>query len=116
MLPGDLSPAPGRGHYRVFTPYWRAWRAARWRPPCSVPDVITMPAVSRQGRIPPAGHGASPALAKGGETEGRRRFAAWRREHLAGYPEHHDDLPGDQTSRLGAYLRFGCVSPLEVAN
>ena len=30
-------------------------------------------------------------------------------------PENHDDLAGDATSRLGAYLRFGCVSPLEVA-
>ena len=27
--PGDLRPAGG-GHYRVFTPYWRAWRAASW--------------------------------------------------------------------------------------
>ena len=28
---GDLRPAGGGGHYRVFTPYWRAWRAAAWR-------------------------------------------------------------------------------------
>ena len=28
----------------------------------------------------------------------------------------HDDLAGDGTSRLSPYLRFGCVSPLEVAN
>jgi deoxyribodipyrimidine photo-lyase len=112
--PGELRPAGG-GHYRVFTAYWRAWRAAGWRRPCPVPDVITMPAVSRKGRIPPAGQGASPALAKGGETEGRRRLAAFRQHQLAGYPSHHDDLPGDQTSRLSAYLRFGCVSPLEAA-
>jgi len=35
--PGDLTPAGGSGHYRVFTPYWRAWRAAS----CSTPAVIT---------------------------------------------------------------------------
>ncbi len=46
---------------------------------------------------------------------GRRRFTAWRPRQLAGYPDRHDDLAGDQTSRLSAYLRFGCVSPLEVA-
>jgi deoxyribodipyrimidine photo-lyase len=40
---------------------------------------------------------------------------SWRQRDLAGYPDHHDDLPGDKTSRLAAYLRFGCVSPLEVA-
>ena len=112
--PGDLAPAAG-GHYRVFTPYWRAWRAVPWRRPYPVPDVITMAAVSQVGRIPPAGGGSSPALASGGETAGRRRFAAWRQRQLAGYPDRHDDLAGDQTSRLSAYLRFGCLSPLEVA-
>ena len=99
----------------MFTPYWRAWRAVPWRRPDPVPDVITMAAVSQAGRIPPAGRGSSPALARGGETAGRRRFAAWRQRQLAGYPDRHDDLAGDQTSRLSAYLRFGCVSPLEVA-
>jgi deoxyribodipyrimidine photo-lyase len=73
-----------------------------------------MPAVRQPGRLP-AGNAASPGLAPGGETEGRRRFARWRRGRLAGYPENHDDLAGDATSRLSAYLRFGCLSPLEVA-
>jgi deoxyribodipyrimidine photo-lyase len=35
-------------------------------------------------------------------------WRAWRQRHLAGYPDHHDDLPGGETSRLSAYLRFGC--------
>jgi deoxyribodipyrimidine photo-lyase len=111
--PADLKPAGG-GHYRVFTPYWRAWRAATWREGCPVPQAIQMPAVSRIGRIPPS-DGASPGLAKGGEQAGRRRYTAWRQGQLAGYAENHDDLAGDATSRLSAYLRFGCVSPLEVA-
>jgi len=67
------------------------------------------------GRIPAAGGGASPGLAKGGEKAGRQRFVSWRKGQLAGYDENHDDLAGDATSRLSAYLRFGCVSPLEVA-
>jgi len=112
--PGDLTPAGG-GHYRVFTPYWRAWRAAGWRRPCPVPDVIAMPAIDHVGRIPSASKGASPALTVGGETEGRRRFRSWRQRRLAGYPEHHDDLASARTSGLSAYLRFGCVSPLAVA-
>ncbi len=110
----DLKPAAG-GHYRVFTPYWRAWRAASWRKPCPVPEVITLSAVRHPGRIPTAGHGASPGLAAGGEQAARRRFASWRQGQLAGYGDHHDDLAGDATSRLSAYLRFGCLSPLEVA-
>jgi deoxyribodipyrimidine photo-lyase len=111
--PADLQPAGG-GHYRVFTPYWRAWRAAAWRRPCPLPRAIRMPAIEKPGPLP-APAAASPGLVPGGETAGRRRFARWRQRGLAGYDEHHDDLAGDATSRLSAYLRFGCVSPLEVA-
>jgi len=111
--PADLKPAGG-GHYRVFTPYWRAWRAATWRSHYPVPQHIQLPAIERIGRLP-AKETASPGLARGGETAGRQQFVRWRQRLLAGYGDHHDDLAGDATSRLGAYLRFGCVSPLEVA-
>ena len=112
--PGDLTPANG-DHYKVFTPYWRAWLGARWRRHCPAPDVISTPRIEAIGEIPPASAGASPGLDQGGETEGRRRFLAWRQHDLAGYPGNHDDLASAKTSRLSAYLRFGCVSPLEVA-
>ena len=111
--PAELRPAGG-GHYRVFTPYWRAWRAAAWRKHCPVPQAIAMPPIEKIGRLP-AKAAASPGLAPGGETAGRERFTGWRQRLLAGYGENHDDLAGDATSRLSAYLRFGCVSPLEVA-
>jgi deoxyribodipyrimidine photo-lyase len=111
--PAELRPAGG-SHYRVFTPYWRAWRASAWREPCPAPRVITMPAVDKVGRLP-ATQGTSPDLAPGGEKAGRRRFTLWRQRLLGGYHQHHDDLASDATSRLSAYLRFGCVSPLEAA-
>ncbi len=111
--PGDLTPAGG-GHYRVFTPYWRAWRAATWRQHCPLPQRLEMPSVETIGQLP-AQPGGSPGLAPGGEKAGRQRFVSWRQRLLAGYEDNHDDLAGDQTSRLSAYLRFGCVSPLEVA-
>ncbi len=112
--PGDLTPASG-GHYRVFTPYWRAWQSANWRPHHPVPKAITMPAVDKIGEIPALPGDVSPDLIEGGETQGRKRFVRWRQAELTTYDEHHDDLAGDDTSRLSAYLRFGCVSPLEVA-
>ena len=111
--PAALTPAGG-DHYRIFTPYWRAWRATTWREHCPVPAAITMPAIEDVGRLPTY-RGASPRLASGGETAGRQRFVSWRQRLLAGYADHHDDLAGDLTSRLSAYLRFGCVSPLELA-
>ena len=39
---------------------------------------------------------------------------AFLRDGLTGYADRHDDLPGDQTSSLSPYLRFGCISPLEL--
>ena len=114
--PGELTPAGG-GHYRVFTPYWRAWRTAAWRKRCPVPPRIQLPPIEKIGRLPaktPASPG-SPGLARGGESAGRERFVSWRQRLLAGYGENHDDLAGDATSRLSAYLRFGCLSALEVA-
>jgi deoxyribodipyrimidine photo-lyase len=56
----------------------------------------------------------SPDLPAGGETAARRRLAAWARGGLARYEERADDLAADATSRLSPYLRFGCLSPLEV--
>jgi len=108
--PGDLKP------YRMFTPYWRAWSVVPWRQYCPVPERIRMAPVADTGSLPPAVvAGASPGLAPGGERAGRQHFLAWRAHVLAGYADKRDDLPGDGTSRLSAYLRFGCVSPLEVA-
>jgi deoxyribodipyrimidine photo-lyase len=67
--PAELKPAGG-SHYRVFTPYWRAWRAAAWRARYPVPRAIAMPPVGKTGRLP-AKETASPAWL----PAGRRRAA-----------------------------------------
>ncbi|MFM7271030.1 MAG: cryptochrome/photolyase family protein [Actinomycetes bacterium] len=116
--PGAVLPTGG-DHFKVFTPYHRQWAAAPWRPvapaPRKIPAVVdldpgTLPALDELAPGP-----RSPEAMPGGETEGRRRFAAWRRSGLAAYGDRHDDLPGDATSRLAPYLHLGCVSPLEIA-
>jgi deoxyribodipyrimidine photo-lyase len=115
---GELAPA-GSDHYRVFTPYWQAWRAARHRRPLAAPrrseippDLLVVPAPS-VGR-PRIGR-PSPDLATGGESVARRLLSDWGRRGLGRYPDGHDDLAADVTSRLSPYLHFGCVSALEVA-
>ena len=42
-------------------------------------------------------------------------MAAWLRRGLERYPERHDDLAADETSRLSPYLHLGCLSAAEVA-
>ncbi|WP_157244909.1 cryptochrome/photolyase family protein [Nonomuraea typhae] len=106
--PGLLRPSGGGDHYRVFTPYWRAWSAAARRPLLPPPGRVEVPSGLEPGELPTS-------AAPGGEARARARMAAFAREHLAGYADGHDDLAGDRTSRLSPFLRFGCVSPLEVA-
>ena len=108
---GDLQPGGG-GHYRVFTPYWRAWSAATWRRQHATPAAVSLPAGIAPGRLPARGTGASKGLAPGGERAGKERARAWLDGSLKGYAGQHDALAADDTSRLSAYLRFGCVSPL----
>jgi deoxyribodipyrimidine photo-lyase len=113
--PGALRPAGGGPSYRVFSPYHRAWTAAKWRDEVAAPRRVTLPDGVTTGRLPAVAAGDSPDAADGGETEGRRRLSGWVRQ-LDTYAELHDDLPADGTSRLSPYLRFGCLSPLAVAN
>lgn len=116
--PGEVTPVSG-DHYKVFTPYWRAWEAHPWRDPLPAPDRVSLPEDVRTGELPGddgRGRGTlADSLPEGGEPAARERLRAWLEHGLADYPDRHDDLPGAATSRLSADLRLGCLSPLETA-
>ncbi len=112
--PGTLKPGGG-DHYRVFSPYHRAWTAAKWRDQVALPKKTPLPSGVTAGRLPAEPAGESPDAAPGGETAARQRLRGWLSE-VETYDDGHNDLAGDRTSRLSPYLRFGCVSPLEVAH
>jgi deoxyribodipyrimidine photo-lyase len=115
--PGTVTPAGG-DHFKVFTPFHRAWEDVPLRPHAAAPRRMATPSRLAAGRLPAARSllrgGPSPERAKGGESEGRRLMRAFLRHGLATYEERHDDMPGDATSSLSPYLRFGCLSPLEL--
>ena len=118
VVPADQLRPTGGDHYRVFTPYWRAWAAARWRPVEQAPRRISMAPRLAVGRLPTKAElvtgTCSPRLPDGGETAARRVLdAAVRRARSADIEL--DDLAADDTSRLSPYLHFGCVSPLAIA-
>ncbi|MDT0301688.1 cryptochrome/photolyase family protein [Streptomonospora wellingtoniae] len=117
--PGEAVPAGG-DHYKVFTPYWRAWEGVRWRTPEPAPKRLEVPSGLDPGAVPQrladSGTGPlSPHRQRGGEVEARRRMDAWLGAACADYEHAGDDLAADATSRLSADLRFGCLSPLELA-
>jgi deoxyribodipyrimidine photo-lyase len=114
--PGEVRPTGGGGHFRVFTPYWRRWSSVAWREVLPArPQLDLAPGVDA-GVLPSFTEVAaisaiptetlSPDVVPGGEQAGLRRLDAWLDAPAAGPWE---------TSRLSPYLRFGCLSPLDVA-
>jgi deoxyribodipyrimidine photo-lyase len=116
--PGAVTPGGG-DHFKVFTPYHRAWSELPLPELAPTPRRLAVPPRLRVGRLPKleslSGDRPSPRRLAGGEREGRKLMRAFLRGGLGLYEERHDDLPGEGTSRLSAHIRWGCVSPAELA-
>jgi len=113
LEPGEVA-AAGATHYRMFTPYRRAWEREPWRPLVDTPRRLAQPEVESVA-LPETSTSSRPAGPPGGETAGRALLQRWLATGLASYSELRDQPAADGTSRLSVYLRFGCVSPLETA-
>src|SRR3954447_23372476 len=117
VAPGEIPPGSQGAHYKVFTPYFRRWSDVRRRHVEPAPDRVVLPDGIDTGTVPQLGDlvdgDRSPDVAPGGASAGHAQLEAWIESGLRGYADHHDDLPGDATSRLSPYLHFGCLSPLE---
>jgi deoxyribodipyrimidine photo-lyase len=117
VAPGVVTPSGG-DHFKVFSPFHRAWEDVPARPRATTPRKLAVPTRLAAGRLPALDSllrgELSPERTPGGEGEGRKRMRAFLRDGLSDYADHHDDLPGDQTSSLSPYLRFGCISSLEL--
>ncbi len=112
---GELTPSGGGDHYRVFTPYWRAWSAFPRFERADAPRRISLPEGVRAGALPRLKSltraSTSPELPAGGERAGLAHLKRWLPRGLADYEERHDDLAADRTSHLSPFLHFGCLSP-----
>ncbi|MFF4759315.1 cryptochrome/photolyase family protein [Streptomyces sp. NPDC001292] len=117
VTPGALTPSAS-DHFAVFTPYFRQWSRQRLRAPLGAPRTVRVPDGIASEELPsrPAAADLSAGLVPGGETEGRKRLAAWLGSGVGAYEERHDDLAGDATSRLSPHLHFGTLSPVELVH
>lgn len=110
VTPGRVTKSDGTP-FRVFSPFARAWREHGWRAPAPRPESVPWATGVRSEappqtpdpdvvRLPPAGEAAA--------------SDAWRRFHdarLAGYDQSRNTPGTDGTSRLSAYLKYGCLHP-----
>ncbi|GAA4637343.1 deoxyribodipyrimidine photo-lyase [Actinoallomurus vinaceus] len=116
--PGAVTPA-GRGHFAVFSPYFRRWGRVRVREPLAGPERVPVPAVRSErlpGRADLTGGEPSPFLPRGGEETAWRRAEDWLDGPIDRYADLRDDLAADATSRLSPYLHFGCLSAVELTH
>ncbi|MBF6173950.1 cryptochrome/photolyase family protein [Nocardia blacklockiae] len=114
--PSELSPATGRDHFAVFTPYYRRWLEVPLRRPLPKPERLAVPRLDSDPlpKFEKTAAAVSPELSVGGETTARKLLRAWVSRPIRDYATESDSLAADATSRLSPYLHFGCLSPTEV--
>jgi deoxyribodipyrimidine photo-lyase len=115
---GALRTGQGRP-YTVFSPFHRAWLCAERREVVGAPrKLAAFPSGLGRGRLPSlAKLGLVQEVAEplpGGEGPGRKRLRRFLTGGVGAYGEARDALDREGTSRLSAYLHFGCISPREL--
>ena len=110
VTPGRLTKDDGTP-YRVFSPFARAWRTQGVRPPAPLPDGVRWhPGVDGESPPPPPDLDGV-RLPPAGERAARQAWDAFVEQRLLGYRTGRNHPAADATSRLSAYLKYGCVHP-----
>ncbi|TFV68524.1 deoxyribodipyrimidine photo-lyase [Blastococcus sp. CT_GayMR20] len=110
VTPGRVTKSDG-SRFTVFTPFARAWRHHGWRGPAARPDAPPWLAGVPSDDLPAGPDLGGVQLPPAGEAAAQQAWQSFRDERLPGY-EATRNLPGtDGTSRLSAYLKYGCLHP-----
>jgi deoxyribodipyrimidine photo-lyase len=106
VKPSDATP------YRVYTPFYRAWRTHGYREPVDAPKDVKAP-------TPPAEYRKFPdfpfpdgvQIIEAGEAAALRRFKEFKKKGLDSYDENRNFASIDGTSKMSTYLKFGEIHP-----
>ena len=98
--------------FRVFSPFYRAWRAHGWPAPAGLPEVEWAAGLRSDGipDDPPVGATLPPA----GERAALDRLEAFLAGPVDDYAKDRDRPAADATTRLSPYLKFGGIHPRTV--
>ena len=109
--PGTITKSDGTP-YRVFTPFFRAWRDHGWPAPAGAPPsgLRWRCGIDTTG-LPDEPDLAGMRLPDVGEQAALDRWRAFRDTALAAYGTDRDLPARDGTSQLSAYLKYGEVHP-----
>jgi deoxyribodipyrimidine photo-lyase len=110
VAPGRVTKRDG-SPFRVFSPFARAWREHGWHSPAARPDDVRWLTGVRSGDAPAAPDLDGVRLPPAGEAAAHEAWARFRDERLTGYAEGRNTPGTDGTSRMSAYLKYGCLHP-----
>jgi deoxyribodipyrimidine photo-lyase len=112
VAPGRVVKPSDGTPYRVYTPFYRAWRIHGYRGPAPKPKKINAVKPSAEFRAFP-----DFALPKGveviaaGEKAALDRFIKFSKSAIESYDEARNFASIDGTSRMSTYLKFGEIHP-----
>ena len=106
VKPSDATP------YRVYTPFYRAWRTHGWRAPAVTPKNIKAPTPPDEYRkFPDFQMPKDVTVIAAGEAAALKRFKEFTKNGLDGYDENRNFAAIDGTSKMSTYLKFGEIHP-----
>jgi deoxyribodipyrimidine photo-lyase len=110
VTPGRVTKADGTP-FRVFSSFARAWREHGRRSPAPRPPAIEWATGVPSDGAPPAPDLGGVVLPPAGEDAALAAWERFRDERLSGYDAARDAPGTDGTSRMSAYLKYGCIHP-----
>ncbi|CAN2173445.1 PhrB Deoxyribodipyrimidine photolyase [Candidatus Nanopelagicaceae bacterium] len=106
VKPSDATP------YRVYTPFYRAWRTHGYRGPVAAPKEIKAPTPPEEYRsFPDFPFPQGVQIIEAGEAAALRRFKEFKKKGLDSYDENRNFASIDGTSKMSTYLKFGEIHP-----
>lgn len=112
VTPGRVVKPTDGTPYKVYTPFYRAWRTVGWGSPVTTPKNFLCVEPERKYRaFPDFALPKGVSIAEAGEQAALARFKIFSKTILDSYDESRNLAGVDGTSKMSTYLKFGEVHP-----
>ena len=112
VTPGRVVKPSDETPYRVYTPFYRAWRTHGWRAPAITPKSVNfMQPTAEYRNFPDFPLPKGVEVIEAGEQAALSRFKIFTKSGLNSYDENRNFAGIDGTSKMSSYLKFGEIHP-----
>ena len=112
VTPGRVVKPSDGTPYRVYTPFYRAWRIHGWRAPAITPKSLNLVEPTSEYRnFPDFPLPKAVEIIEAGEQAALSRFKIFTKSGLDSYDENRNFAGIDGTSKMSSYLKFGEIHP-----